>query len=73
MHGIIYNLPGSATARLHKGSRLLAEAELPITQFGTRASLANQIPKSKDNIFSILFDTDTGALLGINPLAMPMP
>lgn len=73
LHGIIYNLPGSATARLHKGSRLLAEAELPITQFGTRASLANQIPKSKDKIFSILFDTDTGALLSINPVVIPMP
>ena len=73
LHGIIYNLPGSATVRLQKGSRLFAEVEVPITQFGTRVSLANQIPKSKDNTFSILFDTDTGALLGINPVATPMP
>lgn len=73
LRGIIYNVPGSATARLAMGTQLLAEEELPITQFGSRASLVNQIPKSKDQAFSILFDTETGALLGINPMALPTP
>ncbi len=71
LRGIIYNVPGAALVQIRIQSQILTETDLSITQFGSRASLIDQIPKSKDTFFSIQFDTDTGALVSIGPQVHP--
>lgn len=66
LKGIIYNVPGSATATVSVGKKQIAKENLPITQFGYRVSLDSQITKPKEGNVCVLFDVNTGAILSIH-------
>ncbi len=64
LEGVAYNLPGRARITLTQGNHPLLEAELPVTQFGTREYLA-PVLFNKNSTIRVLFDTATGGLLKV--------
>lgn len=64
LEGVAYNMPGRARITLTQGNHSLFEAELPVTQFGTREYLA-PILFNKNSTIQVLFDTATGGLLKV--------
>lgn len=64
LEGIAYNVPGRAHITLQQDNHTLLEAELPVTQFGTREYLA-PVLFNKNSIIKVLFDTTTGGLIKV--------
>ncbi len=62
LKGIIYNLPGLASFKLKKGGELICQKDLPVTQMGTRISLAPRVERLKGEKIEVLFDIDTGTI-----------
>lgn len=57
--GVFYRIPGFATARLLNGSEVLAQARLPIAQFGVVAPLPDALLNGE---YKISFHPSTGAI-----------
>jgi len=58
-NGVFYRIPGFATARVLNGSEVLAQARLPIAQFGVVSSLPDGLLNGE---YSIEFHPATGAI-----------
>ena len=64
MEGIVYNIPEKADIKVYTNSGTLAEASMPISQFGNTETLSNTFFSKKNNI-KVILDPTTGALLKI--------
>ncbi|MCD8293369.1 MAG: DUF4831 family protein [Prevotellaceae bacterium] len=63
--GVAYNVPGRARVTLTCNNKQVAQAELPVTQFGTVEYLA-PVLFNKNSTTKVLFDTATGALVKVD-------
>ncbi len=64
LDGLVYNLPGKATVKVYNNTTTLAEAAMPLAQFGSAETLATALFTKKKDI-KITFEPHTGALLKV--------
>ncbi|MBR5149323.1 MAG: DUF4831 family protein [Bacteroidaceae bacterium] len=64
LDGLVYNLPGKATVKVYNNTTTLAEATMPLAQFGTEETLATALFTKKKDI-KITLEPHTGALLKV--------
>jgi hypothetical protein len=64
LDGMVYNLPGKATIKVYNNTATLAEAAMPLAQFGTSETLATALFTKKKDI-KITLNPHTGALLKV--------
>ncbi len=69
LKGIVYNVPGRATATLLHGGRIWIEKEVLLSQFGMKSVLSNRMGRSRSGNIAVQFDTATGALIDISEAA----
>ena len=64
LDGLVYNLPGKATVKVYNNTATLAEATMPLAQFGSAETLATALFTKKKDI-KITLEPHTGALLKV--------
>lgn len=62
MKGIVYNIPGKASAEILLNQKTLYKGDVQITQFGTRDGLAPVMFEDKKMPVKVLFYPETGAI-----------
>ncbi len=63
--GVAYNVPGKASVVLQQGKKILFEAEVPVTQFGTVEYLAPTL-FNKNSTVKVIFNPVTGGLVKVD-------